>query len=51
MKRFNSVIYAVLLASNLSIFELPLNNRTDVWWDMFWNYYGLTEAKEFEVLK
>ena len=49
MKKFNSVVYTLLLANSLSINELPLNNRSSKWWDMFWYYLGLDEAKRYSV--
>ena len=41
----NSVICVVNLAQALSIDELPLENRSDQWWDEFWHCYGLQEAQ------
>lgn len=41
----NSVICTLNLAQALSIDELPLENRSDRWWDEFWHRYGLQEAQ------
>ena len=46
MKKYNSVMYTILLSNCLSISELPLKNRSDRWWDMFWKAFALSEAKE-----
>lgn len=42
--KINSVICAVNLAQALSIDELPIDNRSDEWWDEFWHCFGLQEA-------
>lgn len=45
MKYKDSINCVLSLARALSIDELPLNNRTDKWWDSFWERFGLEEAK------
>lgn len=41
----NGIICVVNLSQALSINELPLENRSDRWWDEFWQLYGLQEAQ------
>lgn len=41
----DGVICIVNLAQALSINELSLENRSDRWWDEFWQLYGLQEAQ------
>ncbi len=48
MKKLNSAEYTAILAEGLTISELPLKNRSDRWWDMFWYYRGLTESKRLK---
>lgn len=48
MKTNNSVTCALNLAKALEIDELPLNDRSDKWWDMFWKQLGLEEAKRIK---
>lgn len=44
-KPFNSAAYAASLAMGLPMEALPLNDRSDLWWDKFWYYYGLNESQ------
>lgn len=44
----NSVICAVSLAEGLSIEDMPLANRSDEWWDEFWQEMGLREARHIK---
>lgn len=44
----DGVICVVNLAQALSINELPLENRSDRWWDEFWRFYGLQEAQRIK---
>ncbi len=44
MKKYNSVMYALCLASVLPMHELPIENRTDGWWDRFWQALAIDEA-------
>ena len=41
----DSVAYAVYLADYLSIPDMPLENRSDKWWDKFWSYMGLKKVR------
>lgn len=46
MKKFNSAKYAALLAEGLTEAELPLSDRSNKWWDMFWYYVAVDEAEK-----
>lgn len=48
MKKYNSAYCAVSLSAGLSMDELPLENRSDKWWDLFWYYFGITKAQEYK---
>ena len=48
MKKQSSALYAVCLAGVLSISELPLENRSDTWWDMFWHGWGVESARQIK---
>lgn len=48
MKINDSVTCALSLAAVLGIDELPLNNRSDQWWDKFWKRLGLEEAERIK---
>lgn len=48
MKQFNSAFYTAVLAKGLSSEELPLSERSDRWWDLFWHYVGIDEAQRIK---
>lgn len=48
MKKHDSAYYVAMLAEGLSETELPLIGRTDRWWDLFWFYLGLAEARRLK---
>lgn len=53
MKKKSSAENVALLARGLAIEEMPLENRSDMWWDIFWTAIGKAEAerlKEREIL-
>lgn len=50
MKSMNSIEYVVSLTDGLGIVELPLNGRSDKWWDMFWYSMGLKEANRLKAI-
>ncbi|MDE6442365.1 MAG: hypothetical protein K2L12_06420 [Clostridia bacterium] len=51
MKKYSSAYYAAMLAEGLSEAELPLDGRTDKWWDEFWHYIGIAEAQSIKELQ
>ena len=48
MKKQSSAYLIAELAEGLTITELPLTERTDRWWDMFWFYIELSEAQRLK---
>lgn len=48
MKKYNSVTCVLSLARALPMHELPLENRTDRWWDMFWHAVAVDKAMQLK---
>lgn len=46
MKKHNSAYIVATLAESLETDALPLADRSDRWWDMFWYYVHIAEAQK-----
>lgn len=48
MIRFNNAILVALQAEDEPLEELPLDERSDEWWNRFWQVMGEREAKRMQ---